>query len=158
MSDVFVLTGEMADLEDVIAGRPVEMRQYIHSVHETAGSAHVEREKQLQQDYNKYQRMGQNVRVADSTTHLLLGDVVLFRYAIQRARYVPKVQKKTPGRRKTTGKFDTREQLAEYACFKYFSSECNVAQIARQCKVSPGVVDSLVNEHGQAYKKEHGIE
>mgnify|MGYP001773881645 CR=1 FL=1 len=49
------------------------------------------------------------------------------------------------GRKPATGRFETREELVEAACRAYRDTDQNVAQIARWCRVSDGVIHKIID-------------
>lgn len=51
------------------------------------------------------------------------------------------------GRKLTTGRFSTRRELLDRIGFLYYSTACNVSQIAKSCGVSETVVHKLIDSH-----------
>lgn len=51
----------------------------------------------------------------------------------------------TRGRRKTTGRFQTREELCEWVWNTYWHTKASAADIAKQCRVSEGTVNNILN-------------
>ena len=49
------------------------------------------------------------------------------------------------GRRKTTGRFDTREELEERVLYLYHATDNNMSQIAKTCQVSQPVVSKIID-------------
>jgi hypothetical protein len=160
MRNVYVLSVTRYDIDALIDERPCEVQTYVHSAHETASSAHLERERQLRVDRDTYTRRGFNVRIADSTTHLLLkgnDDLVLIRYTFQRTEFFARERDMRRGRKLTSGKFDTRAQLEEFALMKYFTTTCGLAEISRQCKVSTTTIDRIIDMQGAKFRMEHDV-
>ena len=50
----------------------------------------------------------------------------------------------TKGRKKTTGRFDSREELVKEVWIRYHTTPQNVAQIARFCRVSDSTVHNIL--------------
>lgn len=48
------------------------------------------------------------------------------------------------GRRKTTGQYETREELEETIIYMYTNTRLRMPQISRICKVSIGTVSSIL--------------
>jgi predicted XRE-type DNA-binding protein len=55
-------------------------------------------------------------------------------------------ERKRKGRKLTTGRFDTREQLVEMIVFLWQHTSCRQALIARNCQVSEATVSNIVNQ------------
>jgi len=164
MNNVFVLLCEEYDIDDIVNGHPVAVKVYAKCVYNTAGAAHNDRCNLMSTHREMLDSRGYNVRVSDSTTHLIYthedgAEHVLYRYTIQRCEFIKKTAPviRAKGRRKTSGKFDTREQLEEYVLHRYFTTPMKIAEIARASKVSPTVVDRIVNEHGPSYRKDNNV-
>ena len=49
------------------------------------------------------------------------------------------------GRPKTTGRFDTREELVEKVAFLYFNTNMSIFKIARNVKVSETVAHKIID-------------
>ena len=62
---------------------------------------------------------------------------------------VQKEEGKTKGRKKITGRFETREELEEAVWNLWANTKCNQAAIARNCRVSPTTVANILNRPGK---------
>jgi hypothetical protein len=51
------------------------------------------------------------------------------------------------GRPKTTGRYDTREELEETVWFLWKETACNVRDISRQTRISDGTVNLILGEN-----------
>ena len=61
---------------------------------------------------------------------------------------------KPRGRKKATGRYDTREELVDYVCSAYHNGPQNQAQIATAARVSAGVVQKILDgEEGKAWRQ-----
>ena len=49
-----------------------------------------------------------------------------------------------PGRPKTTGRFDTREELESKILGLYYDTSCSMARIARNVEVSEATVNTII--------------
>lgn len=57
-------------------------------------------------------------------------------------------------RQKTTGRFDTRDELLEFVCRKYYTSTMNNAQIARSAGVSESTAANILDGEEAIYWQE----
>lgn len=46
----------------------------------------------------------------------------------------------------TTGRFATRDELEEWVRYTYYNTPANMADIARQCRVSTTTVSNILNK------------
>lgn len=61
---------------------------------------------------------------------------------------------KPRGRKKATGRYDTREELVRYVCGAYYNGPQNQSQIAKAARVSAGVVQKILDgEEGTAWRQ-----
>ena len=51
------------------------------------------------------------------------------------------------GRKLTTGRFDTREELVQKTQFLYYETSCSAAKVAANCKVSENTIHNILNAH-----------
>lgn len=50
------------------------------------------------------------------------------------------------GRRPSTGRFDSREELEAWVWHFWTHTPACIADVARQCRVSPGVVSKILDK------------
>ena len=55
--------------------------------------------------------------------------------------------KKSRGRRKAIGKYESREELIRWVLFFYYTTDQNQSQVARTCGVSQYTVSRIISEH-----------
>jgi hypothetical protein len=63
----------------------------------------------------------------------------------------PKPKEPKKGRKR---KLDTPDEI-EAVCFRYYLTPASVNSIAQSFRVSPGVIDRVLKEHGRAYSEAH---
>lgn len=57
----------------------------------------------------------------------------------------PKVRKKI-GRKKQSGRFDSREELVDFVCDKFYNTPLQQAELARLSKVSATTVANIISK------------
>ena len=57
------------------------------------------------------------------------------------------------GRKKTTGRFETRDELVEFICRKYYTTKLGDTAIGRMAQVSQTTVANILSgEEGKAWR------
>ena len=120
----------------------------------TLGYAKDERSK-----LSKKVARGLGVHVEQGGTHVVDRDGrVLFWYTVHRAtahRMVVQKGYRAPGRGRTTGRFNTREELIDRVEMYYNNTGMSQADIGKSCGVSQSVVNTLLNNE-IADRSKHG--
>jgi len=48
------------------------------------------------------------------------------------------------GRKPTTGRFETRQELVDKVAYLFINTRCSISRIAENCGISVGTVDKIV--------------
>ena len=121
----------------------VEDMHTVLSVHSTLGSAELERTRVIN-------RIATNSREpcarARDRVLRLRDKEPLYIYTIQRTEYLARAGVRKRGRRRTTGRFDTREELEERVCRLNDINGLSYERIGKSCGVSATCVVNILKE------------